>query len=172
MSRSREDGEWTERAVLVDRRRYLELAGGVAGAGLMAGCAGAPSTGPGGGTTTAASPTTAEPAMETETATGTTASETVEADRHLWVVTGEVADRESFFPSTNVVRQGEAVALHLRNTDDEEPHDVDVSAFDVEVELDPGEETEVSFTADAPGLYDVVCELHPPWMVGQLLVLP
>jgi len=92
-------------------------------------------------------------------------------DRHLRIVMGDVAKRESFFPSTNVVKQGEEVEVTLRNTGDE-VHDMDVEAFGIEVDVEAGKETNFTFPADEGGLHRILCELHPPEMNGQLWVVP
>lgn len=40
------------------------------------------------------------------------------------------------------------------------------------LEVNRGQLTMVTFTADKPGVFRIVCDLHRPAMTGTLIVLP
>lgn len=52
--------------------------------------------------------------------------------------------------------------------EDAGPHTVTVPALDVDERLSGGASTAVTF--EAPGAYDYVCTLHPPAMLGRVVV--
>jgi plastocyanin len=151
-----------ERGRETTRRRVLQLlgAGAAASSVAVAGC------------TTDIDTPTASPTGGEDGADPAAWTESLDADREFWIAMGDVAHRDSFFPSTTIVRQGEEVGVHLRNTGDE-PHDFEIPAFDVAAEdVAEGAAVNRTFTADEPGVHPIECELHPQWMWGQLVVLP
>ena len=158
------------RPLRIGRRRYLALAGtGLVGVSTgVAGCTGSP-----GGDEASPEPTEAEEAPEEDEGGDSTAwQEDLGTDQEFWMVMGDVVHRDSFFPSTLFVNQGESVGMHVKNTGDE-PHDFEIPAFDIEVEeAATGAVVTRTFTADTPGVHPIECELHPEWMYGQLVVLP
>jgi nitrous-oxide reductase len=88
------------------------------------------------------------------------------------------AIRSHFTPDIVRVRQGEVLHFHITNL--EQAHDAThgfaVAAYDVNLSLEPGEHSDVSFTASKAGVFPLYCTefcsaLHLE-MAGYLLVEP
>jgi len=75
-----------------------------------------------------------------------------------------------WLPSSIIVQEGDAVELTLVNKLDE-PHGFAIKAFDIEQVVQPKSEMTVKFTAAKAGAYSYICQLHPPHLGGQILVL-
>lgn len=151
---------------MVHRRTYLRAAAlGVAG---LAGCAddatGDPE-GSGDGTTPTATPT------ETDSQSAT-ARETY-PDFNWDLLDGESPEaattvelqRFAYDPLVARVPAGEEIRFPNR---DSAPHTVTAPALGVDAGLQGGEET--TLVVEEPGTYDYVCTLHPPDMLGRLVV--
>ena len=76
----------------------------------------------------------------------------------------------TFAPDQIVVNQGDTVTLHFLGV--QGPHHVITVEGVGTFPLDRGQIHTVSFTADKPGTITYWCHVHPPSMVGQVLVLP
>src|SRR5215212_1286871 len=76
----------------------------------------------------------------------------------------------TFAPDQIVVNQGDKVTLHFIGVQGAH-HVIDVQGVDT-FELMRGQIHTVSFTANNPGTITYICHVHPPNMVGQILVLP
>lgn len=76
----------------------------------------------------------------------------------------------TFVPAQIVVTQGDNVTLHFIGV--QGPHHIvnvdGAGTFD----LKRGQINTISFIANNPGIINYVCYVHPPNMVGQILVLP
>jgi len=92
-------------------------------------------------------------------------------DFQFWTITNAVLGRDSFFPATYFVTEGSTVGFHLKNTDSEK-HDFSIDAFDVGADHKAGTVSHIEFKADKVGIHEIYCDIHPPWMRGQLVVLP
>lgn len=82
------------------------------------------------------------------------------------------ASRYSFDPGNVTVKAGTRVVLHLTSTD--VTHGLAIRGAGVYVEIPPGKETIVAFTAPGPGVYDIYCTVfcgsgHPEHR-GKLIV--
>jgi nitrosocyanin len=75
-----------------------------------------------------------------------------------------------WLPSSLMVHEGDEVELTLINKLDA-PHGFKIEAFGVEEVVQPKAKTTVRFTASKAGIYPYVCQLHPPHIGGQILVL-
>jgi heme/copper-type cytochrome/quinol oxidase subunit 2 len=75
-----------------------------------------------------------------------------------------------WLPSSLIVYRGETVELTLINKLDE-PHGFMMEAFGIEAVVQPKSKTTVQFTPDKAGLHTYICQLHPPHIGGQILVL-
>jgi plastocyanin len=75
-------------------------------------------------------------------------------------------------PSTVVVNEGERVTLEFYGIHSDAHPLAHIEGYDVHFEVKRGEITRVTFDADTPGIFRIVCPVHLPSMVGQLLVLP
>ena len=75
-----------------------------------------------------------------------------------------------WLPSTLIVQQGDEVELTLINKLDE-PHGFKIEDFGIEEVVQPKAQTTVKFTAAKPGAHGYICQMHPPHVGGQLLVL-
>ncbi len=76
----------------------------------------------------------------------------------------------TFAPDQIVVNQGDKVTLHFIGVQGAH-HVIDVQGVDT-FELMRGQIHTVSFVANNPGTITYICQVHPPNMVGQILVLP
>ena len=79
-------------------------------------------------------------------------------------------DNKIWLPSSIIVQQGDEVELTLINKLDE-PHGFEIKAFGIEQVVQPKSQMTVKFTASKPGVYSYICQLHPPHLGGQILVL-
>lgn len=75
-----------------------------------------------------------------------------------------------WLPSSLMVQEGDTVELTLLNKLDE-PHGFKVAEFGIEEVVQPKAQTVVRFTATKSGLIPFVCQMHPPHIGGQILVL-
>lgn len=76
----------------------------------------------------------------------------------------------TFAPSQIVVNQGDKVTLHFIGVQGAH-HVIEVKGVDT-FELKRGQIHTVSFTPNSLGTITYICNVHPPNMVGQILVLP
>jgi heme/copper-type cytochrome/quinol oxidase subunit 2 len=76
-----------------------------------------------------------------------------------------------FNPSTIVVNEGDEVTLRLFGIHGDS-HPSVIEGYDVTFDIRRGEVDEVTFTADKPGVFRMICADHVPSMIGQLVVLP
>ena len=79
-------------------------------------------------------------------------------------------DTKIWLPSSLIVHAGDEVEITLINKLDL-PHGFKIEAFGIETVLQPMSQTTVRFTAANPGLYPFICQLHPPHIGGEILVL-
>ena len=75
-----------------------------------------------------------------------------------------------WLPSNIIVQQGDEVELTIVNKLDE-PHGFEIKAFDIEQVVQPKSQMTVKFTASKAGVYSYICQIHPPHIGGQILVL-
>lgn len=75
-----------------------------------------------------------------------------------------------WLPSSIMVQQGDAVELTLINKLDE-PHGFEIKDFGIEQVIQPTSQMTVKFTASKAGVYSYICQMHPPHLGGQILVL-
>ena len=75
-----------------------------------------------------------------------------------------------WLPSTLIVQQGDEVELTLINKLDE-PHGFKIEDLGIEEVVQPKAQTTVKFTAAKPGTHGYICQMHPPHIGGQMLVL-
>ena len=79
-------------------------------------------------------------------------------------------DTKVWLPSTLIVPVNETIELTLVNKLDE-PHGFKIEAFGIETVIQPKSKTTVQFTPNQAGLYTYACQMHPPHIGGQLLVM-
>jgi len=75
-----------------------------------------------------------------------------------------------WLPSSITVQQGDEVELTLINKLDE-PHGFEIKDFGIEQVVQPNAQMTVKFTASKPGAHNYICQMHPPHLGGQILVL-
>lgn len=75
-----------------------------------------------------------------------------------------------WLPSSITVQQGDDVELTLINKLDE-PHGFEIKAFGIEQVVQPNAQMTVKFTASKLGAHNYICQMHPPHLGGQILVL-
>ena len=88
------------------------------------------------------------------------------------------AIRSHFTPDIIRVKQGDKVFLHITNLEqaDDATHGFALDSYNVNLSLEPGEHSDVTFTADVAGVFPMYCTefcsaLHLE-MAGYLLVAP
>ena len=75
-----------------------------------------------------------------------------------------------WLPSSLIITEGDAVELTLINKLDE-PHGFQIKAFGIEEVVQPKAQTTVRFTATKNGIIPFICQMHPPHIGGQILVV-
>jgi plastocyanin len=87
-------------------------------------------------------------------------------------VEGDWSVRTFYFdPSQIVVYEGDQVTLNFVGVN-AEVHNITVNGIAEPFQLHRGELKTVTFTADRAGTIDFFCQIHPPTMRGQIIVLP
>jgi len=77
-------------------------------------------------------------------------------------------------PGTVYVRKGEQIKLSITGVNGES-HPFIIEGLGLKGEVKKGEETVVSFKADKPGIYRIICLIHPDFahggpMIGYIVV--
>ena len=75
-----------------------------------------------------------------------------------------------WLPSSLMVQQWDEVELTLINKLDE-PHGFNIKDFGIEQVVQPKAQMTVKFTASKAGAHSYICQLHPPHLGGNILVL-
>ena len=92
-------------------------------------------------------------------------------DVKLTVVNVETAQGVKIWvPESIFAKKGDKVELRLINKLDAE-HGYKIEAFGIEKVVGPQAAETVTFTADKAGIFPISCQLHPPHVAGQLVVL-
>ena len=73
-------------------------------------------------------------------------------------------------PTTIVAKKGDTVTLKLINRHADE-HGFEIAAFGVKEVVDGNKAKDVTFKADKAGIFPIKCQLHPPHVTGQFVVL-
>ena len=73
-------------------------------------------------------------------------------------------------PPSVVAKKGDTVTLKLINRHADE-HGYEIAAVGVKEVVEGNKTKDVSFKADTAGVFPIKCHLHPPHVVGQLIVL-
>lgn len=74
-------------------------------------------------------------------------------------------------PESIAAKRGDTVTLTLINKLDAE-HGFEIEAVKVKEVVGAQKTTTVKFKADKAGIFPIKCQLHPPHVAGQLVVLP
>lgn len=74
-------------------------------------------------------------------------------------------------PESIFAKRGDTVTLTLVNKLDAE-HGFEIDAVKVKQVVGPQKTATVQFKADKAGIFPIKCQLHPPHVAGQLVVLP
>src|SRR3989344_519100 len=104
--------------------------------------------------------------------------------REIWLFTqvDEHIDEDKFsippdqFSHDSIVaKKGDNVKIHFYNlepVETQEHHTFTItSPYDVNYDINAGEEASIVFTATESGIFDYFCTYHQPTMRGQLIVL-
>ena len=75
-----------------------------------------------------------------------------------------------WLPSSLMVQQGDEVELTLINKLDD-PHGFKIEDFEIEEVVQPKAQMTVKFTASKTGAHSYICQMHPPHLGGNILVL-
>ena len=75
-----------------------------------------------------------------------------------------------WLPSSLMVQQGDEVELTLINKLDD-PHGFKIEDFGIEEVVQPKAQMTVKFTASKTGAHSYICQIHPPHLGGNILVL-
>ena len=89
------------------------------------------------------------------------------------MVNVEYEGSKIWLPGTLVVPKGSTVTLKLINNVPSDPkeHGFAIPAYNIAETVVRGEPKNVEFTADKPGIFPIICHLHPAHVGGQLIVL-
>jgi plastocyanin len=74
-------------------------------------------------------------------------------------------------PNQVIVNQGDEVTLEVVGINGAE-HPASIEGYNVHFTVKRGSVATVTFKADKPGVFKIVCAKHNPSMVGELIVLP
>jgi nitrosocyanin len=89
----------------------------------------------------------------------------------LTVVNVETAQGVKIWvPESIFAKKGDTVELRLINKLDAE-HGYKIAAYGIEKVVAAQAAETVTFTADKAGIFPISCQLHPPHVAGQLVVL-
>ena len=75
-----------------------------------------------------------------------------------------------WLPSSLMVHQWDEVELTLINKLDD-PHGFKIEDFEIEEVVQPKAQMTVKFTASKTGAHSYICQIHPPHLGGNILVL-
>ena len=82
---------------------------------------------------------------------------------------------DQFSHDSIVVNKGDNVKIHFYNlepVESQEHHTFTItSPYDINHDINAGEEASIVFTATESGIFDYLCTYHQPTMRGQLIVL-
>jgi nitrous-oxide reductase len=108
----------------------------------------------------------------------------VDGGKERIVRNGKVVDvhmtavRSHFTPDHIELEEGDTVNLHITNLEqaEDQTHGFTINMYNVNLSLEPGKHENVTFVADAPGVYPMYCTefcsaLHLE-MAGYVLVKP
>jgi nitrosocyanin len=89
------------------------------------------------------------------------------------VVNVEYEGSKIWLPATLVVKKGTQVTIKLINNVKSDPnqHGFAIPGYSIAEIVNRGEPKELKFTADKPGIFPIICQLHPAHVGGQLVVL-
>jgi hypothetical protein len=73
-------------------------------------------------------------------------------------------------PGTVMTYQGDRVTLEIIGVNGSE-HQLTIDAYNVVGTITRGTVTQLTFTADRPGIFKIVCQIHRPSMQADLVVL-
>ncbi len=82
---------------------------------------------------------------------------------------------DAYSLQTIVVNQGDKVIVNFYNMEapSGDMHSFTINApYNVNINLNPGQNGTATFVADHPGIFEFYCMHHLPGMVGELIVLP
>jgi len=97
-------------------------------------------------------------------------SATAAEPKQFTLINVDLDGTKIWLPSSIMVHQGDDVELTLINKLDD-PHGFEIKAFGIEQVVQPKSQMTVTFTASQAGAYPYICQLHPPHLGGNLLVL-
>ena len=87
-------------------------------------------------------------------------------DKGSWTV-----ETYRWLPSEITVVEGDKVTLEILGVNGA-LHPSRIEGYDLKFDVKRGQLTTVTFRADKPGIFKVVCDVHGPAMTGSLIVLP
>jgi nitrosocyanin len=98
----------------------------------------------------------------------------VSNEKTFTLVSVMVDDVKFWLPSTIVVDQGDKVKLVLKNQvpGADVTHGFSIPGYNITEVVTRGEPKTITFTADKPGVFPYVCQLHAAHVGGQLIVHP
>ena len=75
-----------------------------------------------------------------------------------------------FVPGTVVVNEGDNVTLEIVGINGKE-HPITIEGYGLSTVLKRGEVQRLTFLADKPGIFRIMCDIHKPSMEATLVVL-
>jgi nitrosocyanin len=125
-------------------------------------------------TPSATSTSSATTSASSSPAAAETPGATAAGEKDFTVVAEKIGNTKFWLPSTIVVHEGDHVKLKLKDEvpGDPDQHGFQLQAFNITELVVRGKEKTVEFTADKTGVFPYICQIHPPHIGGQLVVLP
>lgn len=95
------------------------------------------------------------------------------ADREMTLINIKYEGKIMWLPGVLIVKKGETVKLNLINNvkDDPAVHGFSIPQFNVKADVERGKPHALEFVANAAGLFETNCHMHPAHLRGQILVL-
>ena len=96
-----------------------------------------------------------------------------QSTREVTLVNIEFEGAKIWVPGPVVVKQGDNVRIRAINNVKSEPpvHGIAIDAYGIQALVNVGKPEIIEFKADKAGIFPIFCQLHPPHVGTQLVVL-
>jgi len=103
--------------------------------------------------------------------------------REFWLFNSNIPDlnetkmgmpHDVFSMSSIIVNKGDTIVIHFFNTEprggDHHSFTISDNAYNINEEVNPGENKTITFNANTTGIFPFICTFHQPTMKGQFIV--
>jgi nitrosocyanin len=93
--------------------------------------------------------------------------------KEVTLVNIEFEGTKVWVPGPVVVEKGDTVRIKAINNVKSDPpvHGLAIEAYGIQAVVNLGKPETIEFKADKPGIFPIICHLHPPHVGTQLVVL-